>query len=225
MRTTRAGVALAGTLALGGLVGGVVLAPALATAATSEQSAASAVSDRVDRIAAALQGLVDDGTLTTEQRDEVADTLSRELPRGGPGAGRGPGHGLGPGHGGRPSLDVAASTLGMTEQELLTELRGGRSLADVADGAGVPVDDLTAALVQAAESRLAEAVASGRLTQEQADERAARMAERIAVAVERPGPGRGMRDGMGSDRGHGMGQGMGQGWGPGGRPGTPDQRD
>lgn len=210
MRSKGASIALAGTLALTGLAGGVVLGPALAAAATGEQSAADAVGNRVDRIKEALQGLVDDGTLTAEQRDRVATTLDEQLPRRGPGmAGRAGGPG-GLGMAGRYlALDVAANTLGLTEQELLAELREGRSLADVAEDKGVPIDQLKADLQAAAEDRLAQAVEDGRITQEQADERKAGIAERIAEAVEREGR-------------RGPGRGHGHGGGPGGRMGAPD---
>jgi hypothetical protein len=208
MRTTRAKVALAGTLALTGLTGGVVLGPALAAAATSEQSASAAVGDRVDRIKSALQGLVDDGTITAEQQDKVATTLSEGMPGRGHGLGRGHGpggmgngNGMGHGRGGGVALDVAASTLGMTRPELMTELRGGKSLADVAGEKNVSVEDLTAALVEAAEQRLAQEVADGELTQDEADARKAELAERVGAAVERegfPGRGKGMGRGSGS---------------------------
>lgn len=197
MRTRAASIALTGTLALTGLVAGVVLGPALATAATTEESAAEAVGSRVDRITQALQGLVDDGTLDASQRDAVAERLAEQLPPRGPGPGaRARGRQL--------ALDVAASTLGLTEQELAAELRGGKSLAQVAEEQGVALEQLTSALRQAAEERLAQAVESGRLTQEEADGKKAQIAERIADAVQREGLPR---------------PGRGHGWGPGGRPG------
>ena len=69
MRSRTRNVVLATTLGVAGLAGGAVLAPALATAATTEQTAAAAVTDRVERLSQALQGLVDDGTLNDAQRD------------------------------------------------------------------------------------------------------------------------------------------------------------
>jgi hypothetical protein len=202
MRSRGTTLVLAGALGLAGLTGGLVVGPAIAVAATSEESAADAVGNRVERLKEALQGLVDDGTLTTEQRDKVAETLDSAMPNG---RGHGPGHpGRGLGHLGKHlALDVAASTLGMTEAELLTELREGRSLADVAEEKGVSLETLKSELQKAAEERLAQAVEDGRLTQEEADEKKAELAERIADAVEREGlPGRG----------------HGHGWGPGGKP-------
>lgn len=194
MRSRRASLALAGTIAVAGLTGGVVLGPAIADAASGQSTPAAAVADRVDRIKQALQGLVDDGTITPAQRDEVASTLADKLPP--------------PGHGPRGvrglALDVAAQALGTTEQELRTQLRSGKSIADVAKDKGVALDKVTAALQKAAEDRLAQAVEDGRLTQAQAEQEKAELAQKIADAVQRKGGG----------------PGKGHGWGPGGRPGA-----
>ena len=214
MRTRASTIALVGTLGLTGLAGGVVLAPALAVAATSEQSTADAVGDRVDRLKEALQGLVDDGTISGEQRDAVAQRLAEELPpRGlghgqgrGQGQGHGPGHGRGLGHGKHLALDVASTALGITEQELREQLRSGKSIAQVAQERGVDLGAVTKALEDAARERLQQAVTDGRLTQAEADEKAAELTDRIADAVQ--------REGLGKGRGHG--------WGPGGRPGAPE---
>jgi hypothetical protein len=156
----------------------------------------------VERITEALAGLVDDGTLTEDQASAVAEELatSAEL-RGGP-----MGHGRHGGMGGmeRPGLATAAETLNLTEDELRSALRDGSSLAELADEQGVAVENLVDALVAAAEERLAEAVANGRITQERADEIAATLPERVAEAVERSweprGPGRHRGEGLG-DRG------------------------
>ncbi|MGY1715058.1 hypothetical protein ACI78R_11420 [Geodermatophilus sp. SYSU D01106] len=168
----------AGALAVGGLG---LAAPAMAA---DDDTPPAAVTSAEERIRDALTGLVDDGSITAEQADEVATTLSDAGVggRGGPG---GPGLGAG--------LSVAAETLGLSEDELRTALEADdASLATVAGDQGVAVEDLTAALVQAAQERLDEAVADGRLTQEEADERAADLESRIAELVEstdRGGPG------------------------------------
>lgn len=182
MSSRRASITLAGALGLAGLAGGVVLGPAVAAAASAQ--VAPAVGDRIQRLQQALQGLVDDGTLTAAQRDKVASTLADRLPPPGPGP-RGP-------HGPRGAqLQAAASALGMTAAELQAQLRAGKSLADVAKDKGVPLDTLTAALQKAAEDRLAQAVAAGRLTQQQADKIKAALSQRIADAVQRKAvPGR-----------------------------------
>jgi polyhydroxyalkanoate synthesis regulator phasin len=163
----------AGVLTLSGLA---VAVPALADTDTTVGSAASSA---VDRIRDALAGLVTDGSLTQEQADEVATTLG-EAGLGGRG-----GH-----HGDRLDLSVAATALGVSEDELRTALQAdGATLASVAADEGVAVDDLVAALREAAEERIAEAVTDGRLTQEQADERLADLEERITERIEATGLG------------------------------------
>ncbi|RBY88172.1 hypothetical protein DQ244_16655 [Blastococcus sp. TBT05-19] len=162
----------AGVLGLSGLA---VAVPALADPGGTGPA--------VQRITDALSGLVDDGSITQEQADEVATTLSEA------GVGRG-GHG----HGGgvRPGLDAAATALGMTEDELRTALEPeGTTLAQVAEDQGVPVDDLVEALVEAQEERIAQAVEDGRLTQDEADERLADLEERVTERVTSDDPVRG----------------------------------
>lgn len=197
MRSRRASLALAGTIAVAGLTGGVVLGPAIATAASGQTTPATAVSDRVERIKQALQGLVDDKTINTQQRDKIASTLADKLPP--PGRGPRPGRDL--------ALDAAAQALGMTQAELVTQLRSGKSIATVAKDRGVALDKVTAALQKAAEDRLAQAVQNGRLTQAQADAEKAELPQKIADAVQRAGAG----------------PGKGRGWGPGGAHGDSDQ--
>ena len=165
----------AGVLTLGGVV---VAMPVLAD--TDSTTAA-------DRVREALTGLVEDGSLTEEQADEVATTLSES------GLGRGGHHG---GH--RLGLETAAEALGMTEDELRTALEpDGTSLADVAEAEGVDVGTLVDALVEAQQERIAQAVEDGRLTQEEADERLADLEERVTERVNSADPGPGGRGGHG----------------------------
>ena len=174
--------ASAGVLTLSGLA---VAVPALADPSSTASAAGASA---VERIRNALSGLVGDGSLTQEQADEVATTLGQA----GIGEGRGD-HG-----GGRLDLAAAATALGMTQDELSTALQAdGASLATVAGQQGVPVETLVAALTDAAEARIAQAVTDGRITQEQADQRLADLAERITERVQdtdadrHGGPGRG----------------------------------
>lgn len=191
MRTAAPRLLLVGTLGLTGLAGGVVLGPALAGAApaltqtvTPEAPEQAPSPDRTARLREHLQALVDAGTIDAAQADAVAAHLAEQLPtRGGHGHGRG-------GRGAHLALDVAAETLGVTEDELRTALQSGSSLADVADAEGVELDTLVTALVDAARERLAQGVADGRLTQEQADERAADLQARVEEHVQREGLGR-----------------------------------
>ena len=154
----------AGVLALGG--GLAFAVPALAGDETS--------TTREDRIRDALAGLVEDGSITDAQADEVATTLA--------GSGLG-GHGHG--HGGsRLDLSAAATALDLTEDELREALRADdTSLADVAGQQGVEVATLVDALVAAQQERVDQAVEDGDLTQEQADERLADLEERVTERV------------------------------------------
>ena len=212
-RFTAGGMAAA--LALGGVTAAAV-GTSWAAAAEPDNDSADQTEDGttegtslVERITDALAGLVADGTITDEQASSVARTLADadvlRPPHGfghhGPGmAFDGPGVGVGgPGMAfAVGALDVAAETLGMGEEELLSALRDGQSLAEVAEEQGIAVDDLVDALVAAAQERLDEAGAGGDLTQERADELVAELPERVAEAVERgfdagPGPWHGDR--------------------------------
>jgi uncharacterized protein YidB (DUF937 family) len=85
------------------------------------------------------------------------------------------------GHKHRPGkiLEGVSEFLDMTSDELREALADGTTLADVAADQGVSVEDLTAAMTDAVEARLLEAVADGKLTQERADELLANSADHI----------------------------------------------
>ena len=184
MNSTAGKVVLVAAVGLGGLTTGLVVAPALAVAATERGSATAAVGDRIIKIREALSGLVSDGTLTQTQADRVATTLNEKLP---PRAPSGP-HGHRGGPAGGRGLETAATTLGMTVEELRAALQGGQSLADVAQRKGVSRDRLVGTLVDAAKKHLAEHVGARRLTQAQADARGAELTARISEQVDRKGP-------------------------------------
>ncbi len=67
------------------------------------------------------------------------------------------------------SITTVAETLDMTPQELLAELRDGRSIAEIAAEQGVDTQTIVDALMDQLREKLDEAVANGRLTQERAD--------------------------------------------------------
>lgn len=89
----------------------------------------------------------------------------------------------GGGHHGFVDLSTAASYLGLTENELRTNLQDGSTLAEVAKAKGKSVDGLIAAMVAAAKADLAQAVADGRLTEAQRTAIAADLEDRITDAV------------------------------------------
>jgi hypothetical protein len=93
------------------------------------------------------------------------------------------------------SLATIAGALEISEADLLTALRSGQSIAEVAEAQGVDLNVVTAALVAEQGELLAQAVTDGRLTQEEADERLANFEEKLPELLERAGvpggPGRG----------------------------------
>lgn len=171
-----------------------------------------------EHLSEALAPLVEDGTLTREQADAAVDAIVAAVPAEGPGGGPRGGH---PGRG--PGIDAAAEALGMERDELLEQLRDGRTLAEVAEERGVSAQAVVDALVAEVREHLDEAVEDGRLTREQADERIAGATERITERVQEGHPGPGGR----GHRGHGPGGGPGlRGGGAGeGEGGDPDPGD
>jgi hypothetical protein len=153
----------------------------------------------VDQVDAALEN----GRITEEQAEELKSRIeSGEMPPflgpgmffGGPrGDGeRGFGFGFGPGLGFHfgEKLDAAAEYLGVTDEELREALRGGKSLAEIAEEKGKSVDGLKDALLAQAQTRLDEAVADEKLTREQADRILERLREGIDHLVEVEGENR-----------------------------------
>lgn len=87
-----------------------------------------------------------------------------------------PMHGNGPGYGrglGEAELEAAAGVLGMTTDEVSSALQNGQTLQDLADQAGVDIEDVHAAIQAVHEAemreRIAQAVEDGTMTQEKAD--------------------------------------------------------
>jgi hypothetical protein len=121
----------------------------------------------IDRVDAALAA----GRITKDQADAMKAAInSGRLPFG---VGLVPGMGFRL-HGGLHrvggSLDAAATYLGLTQTQLWTQLRSGKSLADIAKAQGKSVDGLEQAMVASIQSKLDQAVKDGRLTSAQRDE-------------------------------------------------------
>jgi len=120
----------------------------------------------------------------------------------------------------RPGLETVMTVLDLTEDELKAAREAGTTLAELAEQQGVEVSTLIEALVADAEEHIAEHVADGDLTQEEADERLAEIEQRITDHVtgvepaegERPDRGEGGQRGPGGHGGHGPhGPGAGEG--------------
>jgi ribosomal protein S20 len=88
------------------------------------------------------------------------------------------------------ALKVAAQALGMEPKDLLTELRGGKTVADVAKEKGVALDTVEKAMVDAATKRIDEAVANGKLDPERAATMKSKLSERVDKLVNHKVPKR-----------------------------------
>ena len=121
---------------------------------------------------------------TAQDSSSSSDSQSTQsdAPPGRP-EGRGP-HG---GPHGRLDLSVAAGAIGISEDDLKTGLQSGQSMADVATANGVDPQKVIDALVADAQAKLAERVASGEITQAQADEISADLVQRITDRVNHAG--------------------------------------
>jgi len=132
-----------------------------------------------------LQNLVDDGTISAAQAEAVAADLASSLPVRGPG---GPGwHHRHPGFDG----EVLAGLLGIDVETLRSDLRDGKTVAEIAAEQGVDVQTVIDSLVAEANAHLDLSVESGRLTQEEADAKLAEVTERITDFVNNGRPERG----------------------------------
>jgi hypothetical protein len=168
-------IALAGTLALAGLGGGAALiTPQVAgaqEATTTTATPADLLPRFTERIRSALQGLVDAGTITAGQADAVAETLADQMPM--------KGHRFG--H--LVSLEVVADAIGIDVDDLATALRGGSTIAEVADANGVEAQAVIDALVAAGNERIDDAVADGRVSEEQAQTLRDGLTDRVEALV------------------------------------------
>ncbi len=174
-------------LVVAGLItGGVALAiddggTAVFTAAADEEGTAGA------GLREHLQPLVDEGTISSDQADAVAEHLE----------GMRRGHHRNQGHrAGFRAFGAAADFLGLTADELRDALADGSTLAEVAADNNSSGEALVEHLTGLATERLDEALASGRITEEQKAAALERMTEKLTDAVnnglpERPGDRRG----------------------------------
>jgi hypothetical protein len=88
-------------------------------------------------------------------------------------------------HVAKVEIKAVAGRLGITEAELVRELRGGKSLAQVAGEHNVSRDQLKATMHDAFKGELDRAVASGKVTQERADKALAQFDARLDTLIDR----------------------------------------
>src|SRR5258708_24791680 len=152
----RRGVLALGAVAvMGGAAVGIAAAQAQPATPTTRQ-AQSGYQKFIDALAQRL------GTTTAKLETAIGQARTDA---GLPAAGQGfPGaRGKGGPHGGGVGLNAAATAIGITPQQLHTEL-AGKSLADVATAHGKTPADVPTALKNAAHTRVDQAVSAGKLT-------------------------------------------------------------
>ena len=161
------------------------------TDGTTDATDGDRAAEREARLTEVLQPLVDAGTITADQMQSVIDTLAAAGPLGG---GHGGGdHGGRGGHGRGMGLEAAATALGITADELRTQLEAGSTVAEVAAAEGVDVQTVIDAMVAEVTTHLDEEVAEGDLTQAEADTKLADATTRITDGVTNGFPQRGDR--------------------------------
>lgn len=182
---------MAATAIAASTLGGVAAGAAFFTPTVAgAQDEVEETTESTSRLSDALQGLVDDGTITDSQRDAVVDTLetAREEFRGE----RGPRGQRGFGGGG-----VVAEILGLDGAEIREALQGGATIADLAEQQGVSTDDIVDAMVAQAEERVNGAIENGRIDDAQAAEILAQAEEKAEDIVNGEFEFEGRRGGFG----------------------------
>ena len=142
-----------------------------------EQAIESAVTARLDQAVAA-------GKITAAQEQAILAKLQTRLdtlvntPH--------PGRGLVRGGVRRALIRIAAGYLGLTPQQLRSDLQSGQSLAQIAAAQGKNVAGLEQTLIAAVKARLDQAVAAGKITAAQEQAILSRLTARLNALVTHP---------------------------------------
>src|SRR4051794_24729003 len=172
------------------LLATIGLAAALGVGAVALNSVipASASSLKVDAATAAAEGaqcsnkttpkdvldkLVQDGTINSDQETKILDALKAAHQSNTAGGQNGTKAGAAGAKGSlrfravQGALKVSADKIGVSVDDLKTAIKGGQSVADVANAHNVAPADVQQAIVDAASSKVDEAVTNGKLTDQQ----------------------------------------------------------
>ncbi len=163
MRRKVASIATAAALITGGGALAVVnAAPVLAQEVTTET---------LNPFQAFIQSLIDDAVITQEQADVIAERAQEARADFGHRGHRG------------ARLEAAADAIGITPEQLRGAVQAGSTIAEVAGDNGVDPQTVIDALVAEKQEKLDQAVADGRLTEEEASEKAADIETKVTDAV------------------------------------------
>jgi predicted DNA-binding protein YlxM (UPF0122 family) len=88
---------------------------------------------------------------------------------------------------GNKDMDSIASLLGIDQQELLAQLKAGKSIAEIAEAQGKTEQEVIDAIVQIRQQSIDQFVQSGKLTQEKADQIKAELPDQVKQFVEMQG--------------------------------------
>lgn len=132
-----------------------------------------------------LDARVADGTLTQAQADQIRSEIQNGTKLI---FGLGGGEGFGRGHGGPgevANLQAIATFLGVDPATLGSQLSSGTTLAQAAQAAGKTREQLKTFLTDQAKTALDQKVASGQLTQAQADAKLAQLTANLDAMIDR----------------------------------------
>ena len=85
----------------------------------------------------------------------------------------------------KAAVKDAAGVIGITPQELMTQLKAGSSIAEVATSKGVDPQAVITKLSTDANARIDQLVTEGKITQERADQAKAKTTDRVTKLVNR----------------------------------------
>jgi polyhydroxyalkanoate synthesis regulator phasin len=142
-----------------------------------------------------LKELVANGTLTQAQADAIMSSLKTKIEAGGKGGPGGPGwHGPGDGMQ-KEIMDAVAAVIGVDSASIITDLKAGKSLAEIAQAHGVDPQKVIDVITAKITAQIDQGVADGKITAERAAKMKAQIAEHVAEMVNEAhtghGPGKG----------------------------------
>lgn len=154
----------------------------------------------VEQQEAKLKEAVAAGKMKQEQADKLSEDLSDRVKEQVENTKPDKGFVKGGFIGGFEKNEELLSLLKLDAAKFQEQLKADKSLAAIAEAQGVSVDNLVALLVKQQETKLKEAVAAGKLTQEQADKMNENATERVKEMVQNTHHGRGPGKGMGFEK-------------------------